>query len=211
MKTEARSSESGFTLAGLLIILTVMGVVLAFSVPRMWSDILKRERELQTIWVMKQYARAINEFQQKRGSPPVNLEQLKEQTTPRVLRQLYPNPLSGKMDWILVPAGTQTPAQAMVVVNPNQPNQPRPVVPQAPPQNTGLTGPQGNVPFIGVRPPTTGDSYITLYGAEQYENWMYTVNELEMERTQKLGGAPGAPGQPGTPGAPPRPTPTRRP
>src|SRR5512140_1880092 len=102
-------AQRGFTLAGLLVILTVMAVVLAYTVPQMWSDVLRRERDLQTIWTMKQYARAIAEFQRRRQALPVSLDQLKEQNKPRVLRRLYPDPLTGEMDWILIPAGTAVP------------------------------------------------------------------------------------------------------
>ncbi|HUO84759.1 MAG TPA: type II secretion system protein, partial [Thermoanaerobaculia bacterium] len=104
----AQSNEKGFTLAGVLVILTVLSVILAYSVPRMWSDVMKRERDYQLLFVMEQYARAIQDFQRARGALPVSLEQLEKQQKPRVLRQLYPNPLSGEVDWILVPVGTQT-------------------------------------------------------------------------------------------------------
>lgn len=182
---QGRHSERGFTLAGLLVILTVIAVVVAYTVPPAWSLVMKREREKQTVWVMRQYARAIYEFQRKRNALPVSLDQLKEQNNPRVLRALYPNPLTGEMDWVLVPPGTAaggTPA-------PGMPPPQQPATPQ--PAQSALGGnPQDyRGPFVGVRPGQTGEAYITLNGADRYENWVYTVVELQQELA-RLGGVP---------------------
>src|SRR5687768_8619609 len=101
-----KSSERGFTLAGLIVILTIMMIFIAYTVPRQWSKVLQRERDYQTIYAMKQYARAIRAFQQKHGSQPVSLQQLKEAKSPRFLRgggELI-DPLTGNVDWIPIPA-----------------------------------------------------------------------------------------------------------
>lgn len=173
------SDQRGFTLAGLLVILTVLAVIVAYSVPPAWSQIMKRERELQTIWAMKQYARAIYEFQRKRNALPVSLDQLKEQNTPRVVRALYPNPLSGEMDWILVPPGAApvgTPAPGMPPAQTQQPGA------SQQPGNALITSPKDyKGPFVGVRPPNSGESYISLNGQDRYENWVYTVTELQQD------------------------------
>jgi type II secretory pathway pseudopilin PulG len=182
----ARTSQQGFTLASLLVILTVIAVLLAYTVPPMWSDIMKRERDIQTAWVVKQYARAIYEFQKKRGTWPVSLEQLKEQNTPRIIRQLYPNPLSGEMDWVLLPPGT-VPAVATPISGLPSGQQPNPVqVPTGPPA-TGLSGQQSG-PFVGVRPPNTGKAYVSINGSEEYESWVYTAEQFAQELQQRLAG-----------------------
>jgi type II secretory pathway pseudopilin PulG len=199
--------QAGFTLASLLVVLTIMAIVIAYSVPSMWSQIMHRERDRQTIWVMKQYARSIEEYQRKRGSLPASLEQLKEQQKPRILRQLYKNPLSGELDWILVPAGqgAMRPVQAPVGGNPAGYQPPPGVAPPPgtprmipkPPDGSDPKGYRG--PFVGVRPPQTGQSFLALNGAESYETWIYTIEDIAMERMQQ-GGQPGAPG--GNPGGP---------
>lgn len=198
MRQTAR--QRGFTLASLLVILTIMAVVLAYTVPTMWSDVMRRERDYQTIWVMKQYARAIYEFQRDRGAPPMSLKELKEHNTPRrVLRRLYVNPLSGKMDWILVLPGT-APGQTApgmtddTGLTPSE-NQPAPLVVDP------MTF-QGQ--FIGVRPPQKGKSFVSLNGRGTYEMWSYTTQDLQQEITgvQITPGAPGAPTGGGTPGGP---------
>lgn len=127
---------------------------------------------------MKQYARAIQEFQRKRGALPTTLEQLTEQENPRILRQLYANPLTGEVDWILVAAGTPTPAQ--IITNPAAPGSPQ----QAPaPQPIPPGGPGSQIgPFIGVRLPNTGESFLELNESSKYEEWIYTLNELQRDQ-----------------------------
>jgi len=165
-------NQRGFTLTALLVILTVLAVFVAYSVPPMWSDILKRERDIQTIWTMKQYARAIAEFQRKRGVLPTTLDQLKEQKEPRVIRALWSDPLTGELDWVLIAPG----AAGTPVTNPGSagnPNQP-PVPPGASGASKDYVG-----PFIGVRPPISGKSYVSLNGIDRYENWSYTIVDLQ--------------------------------
>jgi len=215
-RSAIRNPQSGFTLAGLLVIVSVIAVITAFLVPKMWSEIMWRERDLQTIFVMKQYAQAISEFQRITGALPTNLEQLENQKLPRALRQTYVNPLSGELDWILVPEGTATPAlqQQPGQGGPTQPgaqgNQPpgtgRPPQGQGPGQPTNQFGQPGtgdprnfSGPFIGVRPPQTGRSFVELNEQQQYENWMYTINELTIERAARGAGAPPGQQQPGGP------------
>ena len=50
--------SEGFTLAALIVILTIIAIIIAYTVPEQWSMIMKRERDRQTIFLMKQYARA---------------------------------------------------------------------------------------------------------------------------------------------------------
>lgn len=180
--------QEGYTLAALLVILTVLAVVIAYSVPPLWSTIMQREREKHTIWVMQQYARSIQEFQRKRGTFPVSLDQIVEQKNPRVLRQLYANPLSGEVDWILVPVGTPSPAQSGQAA-PGQPQAPSPATPAPPPAPAGGPGSQVG-PFIGVRLPQSGDSFLELNGASRYEEWMYTINELQRDQGGGTGQIP---------------------
>jgi hypothetical protein len=44
-----------------------------------------------------------------------------------------------------------------------------------------LSPPDYTGPFVGVRPKFKGKSYVTLNGAENYEEWVYTVQDLESE------------------------------
>ena len=204
-RSSERGSEAGYTLAALIVIMTVLAVVVAYTVPDSWSIILRRERDLQTQFAMKQYARAITEFQRRNGALPVSLEQLEKQTMPTVLRRTYANPLSGEMDWILVPPGEARqpnvpgqpaiPGQQQPIVNPQQtqPGQPQPsqgtpgsAFPNTAGGSAGYTG-----PFVGVRPPQTGEAVVPLGERTLYEEWMYTIIDLQQEMS---GGVPGNPG-----------------
>lgn len=101
-------SQGGFTLAGVIVIMTIMLIFVAYTVPRMWSGIMQRERDRQTIFVMRQYARAIYAFQIKNRAYPVSMQQLVEARQPRYLRGMnakegYLDPLTGQVDWLIVP------------------------------------------------------------------------------------------------------------
>src|SRR5437763_17034035 len=101
----ARRGEQGFTLAALIVILTIMMIFVAYTVPRQWSTVMQREREKQTIWAMRQYARAIHAFSAQHKSYPVNMQQLAEARLPRLLRvpkDGIPDPSSGLMYWLLI-------------------------------------------------------------------------------------------------------------
>src|SRR5690242_10720676 len=201
------NSESGFTLAGVLVIMTIIAVMVAYTVPHQWSIAMKRDREKQTIFVMKQYARAITAWQVAHGGLPTSLDQLKEARSPRLVRGVkaeWADPMTGKVDWILVPpqaAAQGTPAPlpststgwggnySMRGANPPNSAGGTKTSTTATTDTTGSTGPNGakaspkdyKGPFVGVRPNITGESYIILNGADQYENWLYTINDLKAE------------------------------
>ena len=187
----ATRREGGFTLAGVLVIMTVMMIVVAYTVPRQWSTVMQRERELQTIFVMKQYARAIHEFSRKNGNTlPVSIDQLKEAKLPRYLRAKdgeYIDPLTGEVDWLIIPASSAG------ATGPAVPGTTGAGAGRGP---TGATGPgtpgastvpavpmkdYAGGPFIGVRPNKTGPSFLEFNGAQTYEQWTYTVNDLRNE------------------------------
>jgi type II secretory pathway pseudopilin PulG len=188
---------AGFTLAGVIVLMTILMVFVAYTVPRQWSKVLQRDREKQTIFVMKQYARAITDWSKAHGNVmPTTLDQLKEARQPRYVRGVkaeWIDPLTGKVDWVLVPPGAQPNSNGGGRVNPNS-------------TTTGTTGtasgtdtsgtkgpfdpatsPKDYVgPFIGVRPPVTGDSMLELNGATRYEQWLYTINDLTNDVNQRM-------------------------
>lgn len=185
-----RSSERGFTLAGLIVILTVMAIFIAYTVPKQWSKVMAAERDKQTIFVMKQYARAIRAYQLKNNAVPTSLDQIKQARTPRLIRGEgeWICPLTGQADWVIIPASA---VQAANPQNPAlpQPNQPprdgawRMTQPTQPPGQRPTQGQPGGIvgPIIGVRPNKTGPSFLTLNGATNYEQWSYTTIDLENE------------------------------
>ena len=191
----SRRGERGFTLAGLIVLMTITAIFIAFTVPQQWSKVMARERDQQTLFAMKQYARAIAAFQQKNGGAlPVSLDQLKQARTPRYLRgngELI-CPLTGKADWIVIPASA---AQPGAQPNPGgQAQGPGGLVvgfrgqqPQPPVQQQQRQGQQGQMvgPIAGVRPNKTGESFLQPNGATSYEQWSYTVLDLQNEITAR--------------------------
>jgi len=179
-------NERGFTLAGVLVICTIIMIFVAYTVPRQWSTIMKREREKQAMFVMKQYARSIKAFQAKNGNAfPVSLDQLKKARTPRLIRGVegeWIDPLTGKVDWLLVPPAAAN--QPRTVTPPNQQQSPLSgdSTTTRPTQGVQVGSPKDYVgPFVGVRPPIEGESLLELNGAQRYEEWLYTTTDLDTE------------------------------
>ena len=173
------STEDGFTLAALLVILTIISIVIAATVPEQWSMIMKRERDKQTIFMMKQAARAIRTWQEKNaGAPPADLEQLKTAQKPRLLRLVgedFPMPHTGKEeDWILVPQNAidQTPG-----------TDPSTGAPVSPPSKLRkeLSPKDYKGPFVAIRPNLEGKSFLSLNGAEDYSEWVFTAQDAMNE------------------------------
>ena len=205
------SGEAGFTLAAVLVALIVISIFIAYTVPRQWSRILQRERDKQTIFVMKQYARAILEFETTHGTAPATLDQLKEARKPRLVRGAsaeWADPLTGKVDWVLIPPNTGTAPQGPNLTNPNNTNQTKAdpgagtatdktstdASTSTNPTSTDTTGTTGTSPgsaadyvgpFEGVRPRITGKSFLQLNGADRYEQWKYTVTDLKAEQAAR--------------------------
>ncbi len=139
------TAEKGFTLAGLLVIMTILMIFVAYTVPRQWSTIMKRERERETIYAMQQYAKAITEFRLKNNTYPTSPQQLKDARMPRMIRGPkgeFVDPLTGEVDWLVIPqsAANTLPAHNITNANANGPGAPPP--PQGsqttstPPSNT---------------------------------------------------------------------------
>jgi type II secretory pathway pseudopilin PulG len=179
------TGQEGVTLAALIVILTIISVVIAYTVPTQWSMVMKRERERQTIYLMKQYARGIANWQRKHQGLPVTLQQLQDARKPRMLRGdgKWALPLTGREeDWILVPP-TALEAQAGGVVNQQGQNPAGGGIQFAPPSKLKPeASPKDYVgPFVAVRPGISGKSMLELNGATDYNQWIYTVQDLQNE------------------------------
>ena len=184
-----RSPESGFTLAAVMIIMSVMLIFVVYTVPRLWSMVMQRDREQQTIFVMKQYAEACEAFRKKNNTFPVSMQQLVEARQPRFLRCPKDgciDPLTGQIDWFVIPQSQARPPGGGEVP---------PGIGVPPPTGSSTTGAPtvpgvpikdyAGGPFVGVRPNKTGSSMIILNGADHYEQWMYTALDYLQERTAR--------------------------
>lgn len=108
----ARRRQEGALLLGLLLFLLVTSLVASALVQNQFTS-AQRLREEQLLFVGDQYRRAITSYYntiQPGGHRqlPQRLEQLvRDERTPRPvqhLRRLYPDPMTGRMDWDLVTA-----------------------------------------------------------------------------------------------------------
>lgn len=100
--------SGGFTYAGVLFLIVLLGMALA-TAGTLWSTTSRREREAQLLWTGEQYVSAIESYY--RGGPagvrqyPKSLEDLLADHRGRVfrrhLRKLYPDPVTGRADWQL--------------------------------------------------------------------------------------------------------------
>lgn len=90
---------SGYAMAGLLVLLGVMGVLSSVLLP-VWSQTTKRELEAELIFRGEQYARAVELYQRRYvGANPPDFETLVEQ---RFLRKLYADPMTTGGDFRVV-------------------------------------------------------------------------------------------------------------
>jgi type II secretory pathway pseudopilin PulG len=183
MERRTTPGERGFTLASLIVIMTIMLILVAYSVPRQWSAIVQRDRELQTLFIMKQYAKAIDAFEAKNHALPVNISQLKDARQPRLIRgkkSEWADPLTGEVDWLIV-------TQAAGTGGTTAPGAPPPPTNTAPP-GIPMKDYAGG-PFIGVRPNKRGTSLIDVNQLTRYEQWSYTVLDYRNDRAARLAAA----------------------
>lgn len=96
---------AGFTYIGLLFAVAIIGITLA-TVGVVWSTQGRREREAQLLFVGDQYRQAIGRYRASGGTFPPTLEALVQDdrfpTARRYLRRLWPDPITGKVDWELI-------------------------------------------------------------------------------------------------------------
>ncbi|MFH2088052.1 MAG: type II secretion system protein [Pseudomonadota bacterium] len=107
-----REAESGYTYLMLLFGVAAMGLITA-SATQSWATLAQREREQELLFAGNQYREALRRYFEAIPDAvqrhPAKLEELVEDTrfggTRRHLRRLYPDPLTGQADWVLLRRG----------------------------------------------------------------------------------------------------------
>jgi len=104
----AAGRQRGFTYLGLLFLVVLMGTALA-GAGQLWSTASQRARERELLWVGSQYAQALRSYYRSStglAQYPARLEDLLEDkrgpSMRRHLRRLYPDPITGSLDWGLM-------------------------------------------------------------------------------------------------------------
>ena len=105
-----RNAEAGYAMAGMLVAITIMGIVMSMIVPT-WRTWAKREKEAELIFRGEQYMRAIELYQRRfAGAYPTDVDALVDQ---RFLRKAYLDPMTGDEFDILTQASLRAePIQA---------------------------------------------------------------------------------------------------
>jgi type II secretory pathway pseudopilin PulG len=98
----------GFSYVGLLALIVLMGILLA-AAGDVASTVARRERERQLLWVGHEYRAAIARYWNARRTYPQALQDLlgsgpNDPVKVHFLRQLYPDPMTNAVDWVLLPA-----------------------------------------------------------------------------------------------------------
>jgi type II secretory pathway pseudopilin PulG len=184
MPSGSRRAEAGYNLVVLVMAITVLGIFLAAALP-LWSGVIRRDREQEAISRGWQYAEAIRVFQRRFGRLPNRLEELVE-IEPRSIRRLWKDPLTADGVWAVI---VQTPQGGSVAIDPTTglPIDPLPSPQEGGPAGTGL--PQGGAPpsgepqpvvgpIRGVKSRAKGEAFQSLFGAESYDRWEFTVDLL---------------------------------
>jgi type II secretory pathway pseudopilin PulG len=184
-RVAAGRAEDGFTLAGVIVIMSVMMIFVAYTVPRQWSAVRQRDRELQTIFIMQQYAKAIDAYQVKNHIYPISIAQLADARQPRFLRCPKDgciDPLTGEVDWFIIPQSqARAPGGGVTPPGVNPQGTQTSTAPPGVPMKDYAGG-----PFIGIRPNKSGNSRIILNGADHYEQWSYTALDYQAERNFRI-------------------------
>lgn len=100
--------NAGFTYAGLLFAIVVLGMALA-TTGTLWSTVARRDREAQLLWTGHQFREAIASYVLSspagvRQYPQALQDLLEDRRGPivkRHLRRVYPDPMTGEADWQL--------------------------------------------------------------------------------------------------------------
>jgi type II secretory pathway pseudopilin PulG len=107
MVTSVRQ-QGGFTYVWVLIAVAVTAGLLAVAMQSA-TDRARRERQIEYAWIVEQYRLAVQSYAQYEittgGAPLQSLRQLVRDerggVVRRHIRQLYPNPMTGRVDWQL--------------------------------------------------------------------------------------------------------------
>ncbi len=105
------SPQRGFTYVAVVLTVAVIGVGFA-ATSEVWSQSRQREKEQELLFVGNQFRQAIRLYYERTPGPvkryPEKLEDLLEDrrypSPQRYLRKVYPDPLTGAVEWGLVAA-----------------------------------------------------------------------------------------------------------
>lgn len=104
MGSRTGSGEAGILYLALLFSIVLIGIATAVAAP-LWRTMVQREKEAELLFRLNEFDRAIEAYKKLHNGLPQKLEDLLEDKTQlqtrRYLRRIYPDPMTGKPDWVL--------------------------------------------------------------------------------------------------------------
>jgi len=141
---DPHAKSRGYTLSVLLIMMVALGVFMQKA--HLWAPTqLNREREAELIYRGEHLARGIAMYRQRTGRFPTSLSEV-EALRPRVIRQIYKDPMTEKGDWSFI-------------YN----------VPTAP------SGNNEGLPIVGVRSMSNNDSVKLYRNKSLHSEWEFSA------------------------------------
>jgi type II secretory pathway pseudopilin PulG len=95
MKLKSHRHDAGFSLAALIVFVTIASIFIAAAVP-VYQMQAKRELEEELIFRGGEYTRAIQKYRTKFGAYPTSIDQLVQTNGLHFLRKAYKDPITGK-------------------------------------------------------------------------------------------------------------------
>jgi type II secretory pathway pseudopilin PulG len=182
-------NAAGFTLVAIIVALAVMSILLGVVVQSV-SFQQQREKEEELIFRGKQTVEAIRLFRARNGRFPVSLEELTT-AKPRVLRKVWTDPITRKLDWVPVFLGTEGTSPVVPRGSPGFAGGGDQGI-EAPLLPTPTPGPDSpsttaRGPIIGVHSRSCANSIKVLDGHIRYCEWKFV---FDPQRQGAGGGAP---------------------
>jgi len=178
------SSQAGYNLVMLMVLLTLLSIAIAISLPA-WSGVIRRDKEEELIFRGLQYAEAIRLFNQRFQRPPIRLEELIE-VEPRSIRRLWKDPMTEDGKWVLIPLQGPTSVQNQTPPD-GQPPEVEPKDGRENPEGEGGEDSEGGFgpkkgeevqvgPFKGVHSRSGKTSFLVFNGRDRYDEWHFTMD-----------------------------------
>ena len=196
-RERGKKAAAGYNLVMLMVLLAVLNIVIAASLPA-WSGVIRQEKEEELVFRGLQYAEAIRVFQNRFQRPPIRLEELIE-VEPRSIRQLWKDPMTENGKWALIPLqGPPT----LEMQNPVESEDGRKgeVTDDKGGEDEGeseeeeggfgVPGKGGEVqigPLKGVHSKSRKTSFLIFNGKDRYDEWWFTVDLLVNPAAQTQG------------------------
>lgn len=185
--------DGGHILAGLMVAIAVM-LILSAVTGQAWIDRIRRDNEAEMLFRAQEIVRGLKRFQKEQGRLPTELEELAEPGNNRqyFIRRLYDDPLVKNGKWGLLhlaPGGgiydpNSASEQLPVGIGDQDVSGVQPLAQQIGTRRTADGGAEiGGLPIAGVKSLCKDKPFRILNDREAYEDWTFTVLDLNEAKT----------------------------